>query len=195
MLELRNIASVFSGVSVCETKGGSARFMRLSDLSDLKAGRAPALATGEAPAVARALRIEEGDLIVAARGSATDVCVACAPVFGAFISLDLYLVRPKRAMANPQYLATFLELPATQALFVGSKQGSVLARLPKDALEKIEIPVPPIQIQRLIAELALSFDEEGRLLKRLTDLKAFVGREMLARAIRAADAQRNSTGS
>jgi len=44
MIELRNIASVRSGVSVRETKSGSARFMRLSDL---KAGRTPALITGE----------------------------------------------------------------------------------------------------------------------------------------------------
>src|SRR5258708_7609389 len=108
MLELREFAAVYSGVSVRETKDGSARFMRLSDLSDLNAGRAPALAIGQAPAVARALTIEEGDLIVGARGAATDVCVASDAVFGAFISLDLYLVRPDRAIVNPQYLAAFL---------------------------------------------------------------------------------------
>ncbi|MGC2523795.1 MAG: hypothetical protein WA417_14345, partial [Stellaceae bacterium] len=94
MLELRDIASVLSGVSVREMKDGSARFMRLSDLSDLRAGRHPVLAAGDVPAVARALTIEEGDLIVGARGSATDVCLATGAVIGAFVSLDLYLVRP-----------------------------------------------------------------------------------------------------
>jgi hypothetical protein len=191
MLELREFATVYSGVSVREAKDGSARFMRLSDLSDLKAGRAPALAAGEAPAVARALTIEEGDLIVGARGAATDVCVANDAVFGAFISLDLYLVRPDRAMVNPQYLAAFLELPATQALFAGSKQGTGLARLPKDALEKMAVLLPAAEAQQRIAGLARSYEEEGRLLKKLTDLRSFLGREIVARAFRAADARHN----
>ena len=191
MLELRNIASVLSGVSVREAKSGTARFVRLSDLSDLKAGRTPALATGEAPAVARALMIEEGDLIVGARGSATDICGASDAVFGAFVSLDIYLVRPDRGKVNPQYLAAFLALPATQTLLAGSKQGSSLARLPKEALEKIEVPLPPMAVQQMIAGLALSFDEEDKLLKKLTHLNSIFGRETVARAIRAADTRQN----
>ena len=107
MLELRNIAAVLSGVTIRENVDGQARFMRLSDLSNLKAGRTPTLATGEAPEVARALGIKEGDLIVAARGAATDVCMANETVFGAFVSLDLYLVRPDVSKVNPQYLYAF----------------------------------------------------------------------------------------
>jgi len=193
MLELRDIAQVLSGVSVQEAGVGPAHFVRLSDLSDLKAGRRPALATGDAPAVARALALEEGDLIVGARGASTDVCLASEAVFGAFVSLDLYLVRPDRMQVNPQYLAAFLDLPATQSLFGVGKQGSGLARLPKDALEKTRIPLPPLHTQQLIAGLALSFETEGRLLRRLSDLKSFFGREIVARAICAADAPSNPT--
>ena len=147
---------------------------------------------GDVPAVARALTIEEGDLIAGARGSATDVCLATGAVIGAFVSLDLYLVRPDRAKVSPRYLAAFLELPATQAVFAGGKQGSALARLPKDALEKTPIPVPPMQSQLLIAGLARSFEEERKLLQRLSGLKSFFGRETVAHAIRAAEAQPNS---
>jgi hypothetical protein len=192
MLVLGEIANVLSGVSVREAQSGSARFVRLSDLSDLKAGRTPTLATGEAPAVARALMMEEGDLIVGARGSVTDVCAACEAVFGAFVSLDIYLVRPNRDRVNPQYLVAFLALPATQALLAGSKQGSSLARLPKEALEKIEVPLPPMPVQQMIAGLSLSFEEEDKLLKKLTDLNSIFGRETVARAIRAAGTRQNS---
>ena len=192
MLELSNIAGILSGVSVDKMKDGPARFVRLSDLSDLKAGRHPTLAVGDVPAVARALTIEEGDLIIGARGASTDVCLATNAVIGAFISLDLYLVRPDRSKVSPQYLATFLELPDTQAVFAAGKQGSALARLPKDALERTPVPVPPMQSQLLIAGLARSFEEERKLLQRLSDLKFFFGRETVARAIRAAGAQPNS---
>ena len=192
MLELREIASVLSGVSVRETKDGSARFVRLSDLSDVLAGRLPVLAAGEAPIVARALTIKEGDLIVGARGAATDVCLATSAIFGAFVSLDLYLVRPDKAKVDPQYLAAFLGLPATQAVFGGGKQGSGLARLPKDALERVRVLVPSMQSQILIAALARSFEDETRLRKKLTDLRSFLGRETVARAIGMADTRQDS---
>lgn len=189
MLELGEISDIFTGVSIREAKNGSARFMRLSDLSDLRAGRTPELATGKAPEVARALTIEEGDVIVGARGSVTDISVAGDVVFGAFVSLDIYLVRPDQARVNPQYLVAFLTLPSTQALFASGKQGSSLARLPKEALERIEVPLPPMRVQRLIADLAFSFEQEDKLLKKLTTLNSILGRETVARAIRAADSQ------
>ncbi len=161
--------------------------MRLADLSDIKAGGSPNLVSGEPPVVARALTIQEGDLIVGARGETTDICVARGPVFGAYISLDMYLVRPNRALVDPQYLAAFLELPMTQAVLSGGKQGTGLARLAKEALEKTEIPLPSLEQQHLIAGLAGSFEQEGRLLKRLAELNTILGREVVTRAIRAAD--------
>lgn len=186
MLELIKLANILSGVGIKEDADGPARFMRLSDLSDLKAGRRPVLARGVVPEVARALNIESGDLIVAARGLATEVCVANEAIFGAFVSLDLYLVRPDPSKVDPQFLFAFLTLPATQAAFAAGKQGSALARLPKDELEKIKVPLPPMQTQRMIADLACSFEEEGKILKKLSDLNFMFGREVIARAIDAA---------
>jgi hypothetical protein len=184
MLKLREISHVLSGVSIKEANDGASRVMRLADLSDLKAGRKPTLATGEAPAVARALSIDAGDLIVGARGAATDVVVANESIIGAFISLDLYLVRPNPQLVNPEYLATFLELPATQGYLTGGKQGTGLARLGKDALEETEIPLPPMHRQLLIAELSQTFKSEAALLTRLADLNSTLGREAVARAFR-----------
>lgn len=191
MLELRDIADIYSGLAVQEGDG-SARFVRLSDLSDLRSGRPPQLATGESPAVARALPIADGDLIVGARGSATDVCLANHYVFGAFISLDLYLVRPNTSKIHPGYLAAFLDLPGTQAVLAGGKQGSGLARLPKEALDKLATPLPPMPAQQSIAELARSFRDEAELLQRLATLNSILGREALVRAIRAAATNPNS---
>ncbi|MQW87810.1 restriction endonuclease subunit S [Sinorhizobium saheli] len=183
MLELKEVANILTGVAVQEAGDGPARFVRLSDLSELRCGRIPNLATGEEPAVARAWAIDEGDLIVGARGAATDACLASQSVVGAYISLDLYLVRPDPSKIDPGYLAAFLELPTTQAALAGSKQGSGLARLPKDALEKIRVPLPPMQKQQLVAGLASCVRAEADLLKRLIELNSILGREALARAI------------
>nr|WP_157384455.1 restriction endonuclease subunit S [Nitratireductor soli] len=131
-------------------------------------------------------------MIVGARGASTDVCLAAHSWFGAFISLDLYLVRPDTAKVDPGYLAAFLDLPATQAAFSGNKQGSGLARLPKETLDKLVVPLPPMPTQRLIADLARSFRNEAELLQRLATLNSILGREAVARAIRVAAANPNS---
>jgi restriction endonuclease S subunit len=183
MLELREIANVYSGVSARESRLGSSRFMRLADLTDVKAGRVPSMAHGDPPEVARALPIEKGDLIVAARGSSTDVCTANESIVGSFISLDLYLVRPQPRRIESEYLRTVLELPATQAVMATEKQGSGLARLPKEALEKTVIPLPPLHQQRMIAELAVCLEREQELLKQIGQLKRRLGRQVLTRAI------------
>lgn len=192
MLELKKIAQVLSGLTIVEAANGPARFMRLKDLSDLRAGRQPNLATGETPLVARALTIEDGDIIVGARGTSTDVFTATPTVFGAFISLDLYLVRPNRAVVDPDYLAAFFQLPEAQAALCAGKQGSGLARLGKDALDDLGVPLPPMQKQKMIAGLADSFNQEARLLKQLAELNSIFSREALGRAVRVTDTDRNS---
>ncbi len=141
MLELRKISSIYSGVAVQEGGSGIAHFVRLSDLSDLRSGRAPNLATGEPPAVARALPIEEGDLIVAARVSTTDVCQAAHSWLGAFISLDLYLVRPDRRRSILVIWQPFSIFPRRRQRSSGNKQGTGLARLPKEALDRLVVPL------------------------------------------------------
>jgi hypothetical protein len=188
MLELREIASVYSGVAARASKQGLARFMRLADVTDVKAGRAPTMVAGEPPEVARALPIEDGDLIIAARGNSTDVCTAIDGILGAYISLDLYLVRPRAERVNSEYLRVFLELPGTQNLLAAEKQGTGLARLPKEALERTVIPLPPLQQQQLIAGLALAYESERRLQNRLSELQGIFGREVLTRTIKLADA-------
>jgi len=187
MIELGKLASVFSGVPARELRRGSSRFMKLADLRDVKAGRVPSMAHGEPPEVARALPIEEGDLIVAARGNSTDVCIASDSIVGSYISLDLYLVRPQPQRINSEYLRTVLELPDTQAVMASDKQGSGLARLPKEGLEKTAIPLPPLHQQRLIAGLADCLEVEQKLLKRLSELKKLFGRAVLGQAIKGAE--------
>lgn len=187
MLELKNICEIMSGVAVRPSDGGNARFLRLADLSHLKAGTVPVLATGDAPGVARALSLREGDLVVGARGNVTDVCVVSDAIFGAFVSLDLYLVRPDTTKVDPNFLVAFLNLASTQALLDAGKQGTGLTRLPKESLETIEITLPAIPTQRLIGALAQTFKKEERLLSRLSELNAELGRIAIARAVRASN--------
>jgi hypothetical protein len=184
MLQLSDCCAVASGVAPLPGDGDAARFVRLADVMALRHGREPALTTGVAPDVARALPIEIDDLIVSARGVSTDVAIATEAVVGAFVTLDLFLVRPNRDLVEPAFLLTVLELPETQAILAASKQGSGLPRLPKEALEAIMVPIPDRQRQRSIAALAECIQRERRLLEALQSSRANLSRALLRRAIK-----------
>lgn len=183
MLQLQNIAQVVSGVALRSSADGQARCVRQSDLADLRAGRKPILATGEAPFVGRALTIEEGDVLVGARGSMTETYVGDEAVKGAYVSLDLFLVRPDLTAIDPRFLAAFFDLPSTQAALAAGKQGTGLARLSKEALDTLQVPLLPMARQKAIAELASAVRARRDLLHHLLQLNDTFGREAIARAV------------
>lgn len=187
MLQLQNIAQVVSGVALRYSADGQARCVRQSDLAELREGRVPILATGEAPSVGRALSIKEGDLLIGARGATTETHVADEAVLGAYISLDLFLVRPDFTAIDPHFLAAYFDLPSTQAALAVGKQGTGLARLSKEALDTLPVPVLPMVRQKAIAELATVMRERRDLLHQLKQLNDRLGREAIARAVCLAD--------
>lgn len=186
MLQLQNIAQVVSGVALRSSANGQARCVRQSDLAELRAGRLPTLATGEAPSVGRALAIEEGDLLVGARGATTEAYVGDEAVVGAYVSLDLFLVRPDLTAIDPRFLAAFFDLPSTQAALAAGKQGTGLARLSKEALDTLPVPVLPMARQKAIAELASVVRARRDLLHQLMQLNDSFGRDAIARAVQLA---------
>jgi hypothetical protein len=192
MLQLQNIAQVVSGVALRSSPDGPARCVRQSDLAELRAGRVPTLATGEAPSVGRALAIETGDLLVGARGAATETYVGDEAVIGAYVSLDLFLVRPDLAAVDPHFLAAFFDLPSTQAALAAGKQGTGLARLSKEALDTLQVPLLPISSQKAIGELAAAVRARRDLLHQFIQLNDAFGREVVAQAVRHASQTANN---
>lgn len=184
MFKLENISEVLSGLPAGDGNG-EARFVRLADLSCMVAGAPLALGQGVPPLVARAVPIRSSDIIIAARGGAALVGVATEEVIGAYISLDLYLIRPDQTRVDPDYLCAVLKLPSTQAVFSGARQGSNLQRLPKEALETLQIPLPPLSRQKAIAALSSAFADEAHILAQLQDRHALLAREKLQIAIAA----------
>lgn len=189
MLQLREIAEVYSGMAIKVGRDGEDRLLRLADLTEIGAGRTPRLARGTVSKVARAVPVAAGDLILGARGRDTAACLAGPDVVGAYVSLDLYLVRPQRAQLWPEYLWAFLRLPSTQAALALGKQGTGLERLPKEALEALAVPLPPLLRQKLVAELALTLEKERNLLRRLGSLKQEFELGVLGQAITGAQTE------
>ncbi|MEH3143978.1 MAG: restriction endonuclease subunit S [Methylobacterium frigidaeris] len=129
------------------------------------------------------MSIEPGDLIATARGTKVEVCAAAPDVIGAFVSLDLYLIRPNQDRIIPEYLMAVLESAAAHAAFDGARQGSSLPRLPKAALENLSVPLPPLERQRTVVDLHRTLDNQARLLSELQAKHAVASAEFMRRAV------------
>ena len=78
-----------------------------------------------------------------------------------------YILRPDPSRVLPEYLAWFINQPPAQAFLAQQSRGTLVKLLPKSVFEELEVPVPPLAVQRQVMDIEhLRAREEG-LLKRL----------------------------
>tara|TARA_B100000378_G_scaffold228674_1_gene193174 strand:- start:12157 stop:12483 length:327 start_codon:yes stop_codon:yes gene_type:complete len=73
---------------------------------------------------------------------------------GAYIGLDVYLVRANALRIDPDFLFVALnDIEAVRQLRASATTGA-LPRIPKQALEDVVLPLPPLDQQHRIGRLA-----------------------------------------
>ena len=118
-----------------------------------------------APFVVRA-----GDILLQARGERADATPVREIPNNAIAASQLFILTP-RLEVLPEYLAWFLNSPRTQERIKKGQRGSYIPLLPKEALEGIDVPVPPLEVQRQIVGLVALRAKEEALLARQQDLQ------------------------
>lgn len=184
LIELGVCASVFSGSAV--TRGASdSRAVMVGDLDG--SGVLPRLLTEVgAPPSGSAGALRTSDVVISLRGNANNAAVI-DPIdledVPLFATLDLAVIRladPKSV--NPYYIATYLNLPTTQAILADGREGSAAKRLPLGPLKSLQVPVPDWQRQLAIVSLAREAAEERRLADHLARLRSTFINHCLAEA-------------
>lgn len=183
-IALQSCASIFSGSAV--TRGASdSRAVMVGDL--VGSGVLPRICTkvGAPPSgIAGALRV--GDVVISLRGNANNAAAVEASDLDEsplFATLDLAVIRlADPESVNPHYIATYLNLPATQAVLVESREGSAAKRLPLGPLKGLQIPIPDWQRQLAIVSLAREFANERHLADRIARLRSTLINQCLAEA-------------
>ena len=112
--------------------------------------------------------LEGGDVVLLARGGLRAVAYdGPSGVIVPFSPLMVLRVKaPERA--DPRYLATFLNLPSTRMRAEAEMQGTSIRMLGRKEVDALNIPLPPLSRQRLIAELAELHMREEALLRGLS---------------------------
>ncbi|MEM9064031.1 MAG: restriction endonuclease subunit S [Planctomycetota bacterium] len=117
--------------------------------------------------------LEHGDLLVPARGDRLHIAIIEHPddrrplVAASF----LHVVRPRADDLDPYYLRWWIEFGARERLQQGI-QGSNIPTLSIKVLRTVAVPIPPLDIQRRIAEFHALTVRESQIMTDLRDTRS-----------------------
>ena len=83
--------------------------------------------------------------------------------------MPLVILRPNKSMMVAEYLAWFINQPEAQHYFDLCARGTGIKMIPISSLSSLEIPLPPLERQRAIAETSSLARLESRLASRLVE--------------------------
>lgn len=130
----------------------------------------------------RYLFVQSGDVLFRTRGE-RNLALALDDRFRepALALLPLMILRPDTARIAPEYLAWAVNQPPAQRHFNAAARGTSIRMVPKSALETLEIDLPSLADQRLIAATADLAARERRLAMEIADRRFRVIERSLSR--------------
>jgi len=156
---------IFLGLADARQRGeGDEREVPLLNVRDLHDGHAPAagaLLKRTVPAGSDLERytVRADDVVITCRGTQLKIANISAPSEGALISANLIAIRAGAALL-PAVLLAFLRSPAGQkALLQRGRSSTSSISLSPRAVGELAIPVPPLAVQRQIAELVTAAEQ------------------------------------
>ncbi|MEC5127116.1 restriction endonuclease subunit S [Verrucomicrobiales bacterium BCK34] len=117
-------------------------------------------------------KVAPNDLVIANRGGRMTAALVDEKI-QAIAGGQIYVVRADRKKVLPEYLWWFFNRPSTQRYLQYQASGSYVKTIPVQFIrEEMRIPVPPMETQHQIAEIAQLARQEAEILKELSTLKA-----------------------
>lgn len=115
--------------------------------------------------------LKDGDVLFAAKGTKNFAAVFENHNEPSVASTSFFVIRPTDNKVLPQYLAWFLNNPATQTLLKGQAIGTSIPSISKQVLENLEITVPGIETQKAILQITQLRNKEKSLKQRIEALR------------------------
>lgn len=115
--------------------------------------------------------LKNGDVLFAAKGTKNFAAVFENHNEPSVASTSFFVIRPADKKVLPQYLAWFLNNPATQTLLKVQAIGTSIPSISKQVLENLEIPVPEIKTQKAIVEISKLRNKEKSLKQKIEVLR------------------------
>lgn len=139
-------------------------------------------------------QLAPGDLVFKSRGNTFCAVINNLPDLPLVAAIPLFVLRPDASRITPQFLRWTLNHPRTQEMFAAAAEGTYVPTIRKQTLENLEIELPPLRRQELIAQVAALAERERQLLEEITRKRRVATDGLLLRLSRPSGHTRKKRG-
>lgn len=172
-VELKDIASIQMGYSfrtrLESIDSGTIAVIQMKDLPDNNRVDCSALARIDMEKPNEHHPVKSGDLIFRSRGLTSTSAILMDDPGMAVVAAPLLRIRVTDNSVLPEYLNWFIRQAPAQAFLTSHARGTAQKMISKEALEEIEIFIPPLERQKAIVALAYLGEEEQLIMKKIAD--------------------------
>ena len=113
----------------------------------------------------------KGDIIFRSRGQTNTAALLNEHSANTIVAAPLYIVRPEKDLVVPEYLLWWINQRTSQAYLSSRSMGTMLKMVSKQSLEELEIHLPSLKQQRIIADIFKLSMQEQQILEKIKVLK------------------------
>ncbi len=177
MPSLSSIATIRSGTTLRGRDAtrpdpkGNYRFIRIGDIADhgeIERADFPRISPNESISDEQILR--QGDILFPSRGTRTTAATYSLDLENPIVGAQFFVIRTKKE-ALPEYVAWYLRSEPSRQYFEQRRKGTYVQLIQRADVAELEIPLPPMNVQHAIAELAKLQHQETTLVMQIADLK------------------------
>lgn len=154
--DLEDVARVQPGylsrTSVRSVSTGTHRLVQARDVSPRHGLRVDAIIRFKPERNPDLYRVSRGDILLTARGQDHRACLIDTDLSDVLASSVFYIIRPREELVLPGYLAWWLNQPDAQAALETASRGTGIGYIARPLMERISVVVPPLDMQRRIAD-------------------------------------------
>ena len=174
--KISETAEVISGVYLQTAPYGDVCYLQIKDLLSESPERTASKVT-LSPKNERYL-LAKGDLLFAGKGT-TYLCKVFNLDIPAIASTTLYIIRLTSKDIFPDYLCWYLNQPSVMAMMKTQQVGTGTPLIHKQVVEDFEIPVPDLDTQQCIMELAKLQIREKELYQAIAEKRQLIPNQLI----------------
>jgi restriction endonuclease S subunit len=125
-----------------------------------------------------------GDVLFTGRGVRNEAATFVGSSGDVIAAPHLFVLRTNGGVAFPDYLTWFLNLPQTQEHIRAMRRGSAVPFVPMTTFAELEVPLPSIEMQNLIAGIQRLSLQEQNLLRQIREHRRVLIEGLLTEAVR-----------
>lgn len=151
--ELGTVATIFRGKAVNKKDpNGNIAVINISNIGEYEIDYASLEYLDEEERKVANYLLQDGDLLIPARGTAIRVAIFREQSYPCIASSNVIVIRATDENLSTVFLKLFFDSPLGRKMLVTRQQGTAVMNISYKELNNIEIPLPSVEEQKMIAE-------------------------------------------